>query len=160
MTLESLEKDINEMIPTLFAMAREATWNKISENHKFILSEIKDGKIIDEQRKIDIKANDKKTPKTLTELMPELRELYTNIYDINLHIYKATKNLIIIDFRYYPRTSLDREYRIKVLNYPTMLHCKIFIPQFVSDKKEKFDINWEHKSLTNRFKRLMQKLHF
>ena len=40
MTLESLEKDINEMIPTLFAMAREATWNKISENHKFILSEI------------------------------------------------------------------------------------------------------------------------
>ena len=160
MTLESLENDINEMIPSLLAKAREVTWNKISENYKFILSEIKDDKSIDEQRKIDIKANNKKIPKTLKELMPELRELYSNMYDINLHIYKATKNLTTIDFRYYPRTSLDQDYGIKILDYSPMLHCKILIPQFVSDKKEKFDINWEHKSFMNRLKRLKQKLHF
>ena len=48
MTLESSENDINEMIPSLLAKASEVTWNKISENYKFILSEIKDDKSIDE----------------------------------------------------------------------------------------------------------------
>ena len=158
MTLDTLEKDINEVIPTLFEMARSLTWNNISENHKFILTEIKDNsENFHERRKKNKQENDKKNPISLTELMPTLRALYDNFYDINLHIYKSTKSLTIIDFRYYPKTSLDKDYRLKVLNNSPMLHCKVSMPTFLSYKKEKFDINWEHKSWLIKLKVLWQK---
>src|SRR6218665_1075452 len=81
---------------------------------------------------------------SLTELMPTLKKLYNNFYDINLHIYKSTRSITIIDFRYYLKSSLDQDFRLKVLDNPPMLHCKVAYPPWLSDKKEKFDINWEH----------------
>ena len=42
MTLTTLQEEIEEAIPDLFSMARGLTWNKISDNYKFILTEIKD----------------------------------------------------------------------------------------------------------------------
>jgi hypothetical protein len=42
MTLNTLEEEIQEAIPKLFSMAKELTWNKISDEYKFILTEIKD----------------------------------------------------------------------------------------------------------------------
>jgi hypothetical protein len=91
------------------------------------------------------KENDKKVPLTLIELMPALHSLYDNFYDINLHIYKAEKNMTIIDFRYYPKSSLDPNYRLKVLHNPPLFHCKVAHPPWLADRKKKFDINWEHK---------------
>lgn len=82
---------------------------------------------------------------TLEELMPGLQQLYDNFYEINLHIYRATKNMTIIDFRYFPKSGLDEDYRLRVLHNLPMLHCKVAQPPWLSDKKEKFDINWEHK---------------
>jgi hypothetical protein len=138
-------------IPKLLDMARSLTWNDISENCKFILTEIKDSdKTFHEQGKINKKENDKKKPMTLAELTPTLQGLYTSIYDINLQIYRATSTMTIIDFRYYLKSSLNEEYRQKVLYNPPMLHCKVPIPPWLLDKKEKFNINWGHNQwLTN-----------
>jgi len=146
MILSTLQDEIQEAIPKLFSIARELTWNKISDNYKFILTEIKDTeKNFHVQRKLLKKENDRKFPVTIQELLPALQRLYSNIYDINLHIYKATKSLTIIDVRYYPKPSLDADFRQKVFNDPPMLHLKVAIPPWVIDNDEKFDINWEHK---------------
>ncbi|MBN8851371.1 MAG: hypothetical protein J0H07_05890 [Sphingobacteriales bacterium] len=42
------------------------------------------------------------------------------------------------------KSSLDNDYRKKVFNDPPMLHLKVAIPPWATDKKEKFNINWEH----------------
>lgn len=159
MTLETLENEIKEAIPRLFEMARSLTKNKISDNYKLILTEIKNSsRNFHQQRKINKQISDKKNPLSLTELMPTLRILYDNFYDINLQIYKAKKDITIIDFRYYPKSSLDQNYRSKVLSNPPMLHCKVAHPPWLSDKKEKFDINWEHYEGLNRLRLFWLKL--
>ena len=146
MTSNTLQKEIEEAFPKLLDVARELTWNKISDNCKFILTEIKDSREnFHVQRQLRKKENDKQVPMTLTELMPTLQNLYDNLYDINLHIYRANRHLTIIDIRYYPKSSLDQEYRQTVLNNSPMLHCRIAQPPWLTDKKEKFDINWKHK---------------
>ncbi len=155
----TLEEKIQEAIPKLLDMARDLTWNNISGNCKFIVTEIKNNQdSFLEQRKLNKKMNDKKVPVTLTELTPKLQRLNDIVYDINLHIYKATKNTTIIDVRYYSKSSHDRDYQEKVLHKLPMLHCKVAMPPWLSDKKEKFDINWKHYEGLNRLKLIWLKL--
>jgi hypothetical protein len=159
MTLETLETEIKEAIPRLFEMARSLTRNKISDNYKLILTEIKDSsENFHQQRKINKLVNDKKVPMALVDLMPTLKKLYNNFYDINLHIYKAKRGITIIDFRYYPKSSLNEDFRLTVLDKPPMLHCKVAHPPWLTDKKEKFDINWEHYEGLNKLRLLWLKL--
>jgi hypothetical protein len=159
MTLETLETEIKEAIPRLFEMARGLTRNKISNNCKFILTEIKDSsENFHKRRKINKQISDKKVPVSLADLMPTLRMLYEDFYDINLYIYKATRDITIVDFRYYPKSSLDHDYRTKVSNKSPMLHCKVTHPPWLSDKNEKFDINWEHYEGLNRLRLFWLKL--
>ena len=89
---------------------------------------------------------------TLAELMPALQNLYEDFYDINLEVYKANKEVTIIDILYYPKSSLDPEYRQTVLHNPPMFHLKVSRPPWLGDKKKKFDINWEHKPWLIRWK--------
>lgn len=146
MTKDTLQKEIEEAIPKLLDIARELSWNKISDNYKFILSEIKDNKEnYHVQRVLIKKENDKKVPVTFSEIIGALQNLYDNLYDINLHIYKADKHLTVVDIRCYPKSSLDPFYRQKAINNPPTLHCKVAQPPWLTDKKGKFDINWEHK---------------
>lgn len=146
MTKHTLQKETEEAVPKLLDLARELSWNKISDNCRFILTEIKDSQEnFHVQRVLRKRENDRKVPMTLVELMPTLQNLYDDFYDINLHIYRATKSMTIIDFRYYPKSSLDQDYRQRVLHNPPMLHCKVAQPPWLTDKEEKFDINWEHK---------------
>lgn len=149
----TLEEDIRKTIPKLLDMARTLTWNNISDNCRFIVTEIKNGEEnFHEQRKLNKEMNDKKVPLTLSEIMPILQKLYDDFYDINLHIYKATKITTTIDIRYYLRSSLDQAYQEKALHKPPMLHCKVPMPPWLSSKKVKFDINWEHHEGLNRWK--------
>ena len=150
MTALTLQDNIKQAVSRLLEMAREMTHNEISNNYKFILTGIKSSRHnAHVERKLNKIENDKKSPVRLEEMMPTLQSLYENLYDINLHIYRATKELTVIDIRYYPKSSLDEDYRQKVQNNPPMLHCKIAIPFWLSDKKGKFDINWEHHERTN-----------
>jgi hypothetical protein len=145
MTSSTLQKEIEATVPRLLEMARELTWNKISDNCKFILSEIKnsDGNFQTE-RKLRIKENDLKVPVTLEELMPALQNLYNNVYDLNLYVYRSGKDLTIIDIRCYLKSSLDADYRAMVIDNEPMLHCKIPMPASPGSKNVKFDINWEY----------------
>ena len=146
MTANTLQKEIEEAVPILLEMARPLTWNKISDKCRFILNEIKENQEnLHKERQLKRKVNDKKIPVALAELMPTLLGLYDDFYDINLHIDRATKTMTVIDFRYYPKSSLDPEFRQIVVHNPPMLHCKVSLPPWLTDKKAKFDINWEHK---------------
>jgi hypothetical protein len=146
MTKDTLQKKIEEAIPKLLDLARELSWNKISHNCKFILTEIKDSQEnFHVQRVLGKKENDKKVPVTFPEIMPLLQTLYDNLYDINLYIYRAGNQLTVIDIRYFPKSSLDPQYRQKILHSAPTFHCKIAKPPWLTDKKEKFDINWENK---------------
>src|SRR5688572_19552588 len=145
MTSNTLEKEIEAAVPNLLDVARVLTCNKNSDNCKFILTEIKDSQEnFHVQRQLRKKENDKKVPVTLAELIPTVQNFYDNLYDINLHIYRANRHLTVIDIRYYPKSSLDQEFRQKVLHDPPMLHCKVAQPPWLTDQK-KFNINWEHK---------------
>ena len=144
MTPTPLHNQIEEAVPKLLAMAKEMTWNKLSDNCKFILTEIKESQEdFHVQRQLRKQENDKKIPVSLQVLMPTLQSLYDDFYDINLYIYKATKKLTIIDIRYYPKSSLAEDFRQNVLHRLPMFHCKVSLPPWLSEKKEKFDINWE-----------------
>jgi hypothetical protein len=145
MSPATLQEEIEKAIPILLNMARDLSWNKISDNCQFILSEIINSDTTGhEERDRRLEENKKKTSVAFSEIMPMLRHLYDNLYDINLHIYKSSKKLTIIDIRYYRKSSLDEDYRQKIINDPPMLHCKVSLPPWLSDKKEKFNINWEH----------------
>lgn len=159
MTSSTLQKEIEEAVPKLLDIARELTRNKISGNCKFILTKIKDSQEnFHVQQLLRKRENDKKVPVLLQALMPTLQSLYDNLYDINLHIYRVTKEVTIIDIRYYPRSALDQAYRQKVLHNPPMLHCKVTTPPWLYGQKEKFDINWEHSEGLNRLRLFWMKL--
>ena len=146
MTSNTLRYEIEKAVPKLLDLAKELTWNVCSDNCKFILTEIKDSEEnFHMQRVSRKKENEKKVPVAFSELMPTLQNLYDNLYDINLYIYKSDRLLTVVDIRYYPKSSLDEEYRQKVSHNPPMLHCKVAHPPWLTGKNEKFDINWEHK---------------
>ncbi len=145
MTLHILQKQIEESVPKLLDIARGLTWNKFSDNCKFIVTEIKNSeKSSHIQRQLRKKENDLKTPAPLQELMPTLQHLYENLFDINLYIYRAEKKLTVIDIRYYSKSSLEPSYKQQVMHEQPMFHCKISMPPWLGNKKDKFDINWEH----------------
>ena len=144
MTKDSLQKEIEEAVPKLLHLARELTWNYISDNCEFILTEIKNGQEnFHVERQLINGENDKKIPLPFQEIIRTLENLYDNLFDINLYIYEAKKNATIIDIRYYLKSSLDKDYMQKVITNHPMLHCKVSMPRWLSDNKEKFDINWE-----------------
>ena len=80
MTSDTLQQEIQEAIAELLNMARAMSWNKISDNCKFILTEIKDSnRSFNDQRTFLKKENDKKTPLLLQQVMPILKSLYKKI---------------------------------------------------------------------------------
>lgn len=139
----------------LLQLAKASSFNRISENCVFILSEIEETSMsFSEQRNIRKKENDKKVPRALSEILPDLLDMYMAIYDFNLYVYKSTQRETIIEIQYYPKSSLDERFRKTIAENAPMLHCKVAIPSYVAakDEKEKFDINWEHNTLSHRWK--------
>lgn len=153
MKKENLYKEISDAVQSLLKMARESSFNNISDNCKFIISEIKHSdKNFFEQNKIRKIDNDKKTPKPLIDTIVELETMYANLYDINLYVYKADSHSTIIEIQYFPRSSHDLEYQKISATQETMLHCKVAVPVYASDNKEKFDINWQLGTLNHKWK--------
>ena len=102
----------------------------------YIVSEIKnDSRNFKIQRLERNKANRKKKPVTLKNAKSELKSIYENPYDIDLEIYKSRKNKTIVDIRYYSKSALESDHYEKVKNNEPMLHCKVGIPPYTTDKK-------------------------
>ncbi|WP_425077897.1 hypothetical protein [Psychroserpens sp. S379A] len=150
MNKENLEQNLKEASSTLLEMARSSCWNKISDNTSYIISEItNDNRSILDKRIERKKVNEKKKNKSLEQITAELKDIYENLYDINLYIYKSKKKSTIIEIQYYPKSSLELDFYETVKRNEPMLHCKIPRPFYVtespnSNKTEpKFDVNWE-----------------
>jgi hypothetical protein len=139
MTLIAFEESLTNMYASLLKMAKEITYNNISDNCRFILNEIKnsDTNSFEGQRK-RIKENNKQPKVDFKEVVMQLLKIYPNLYDINLYIHKSTKHLTVIDIRYYLKSSLGEEFEEKEKNNAPMIHCKISLPPYQSEKKEKF----------------------
>jgi hypothetical protein len=153
MTPIAFEESLTNILASLLKMAKETTYNNISDNYTFILNEIKnsDTNYFEGQRK-RIKENNRQPKIDFKEVVKQLLKIYPNLHDINFYIHKSTKHLTHIDVRYYLKSSLGEEFEQKEKNNAQMIHCKISIPPYQSDKKEKFDINWEHQTISTRWK--------
>jgi len=80
-TSNRLENEIREAVPKLLEMARELTWNRISDNCRFILSEIKNSELnAFEQIRLRKKENDRKTLGSLTDIECFLESIYDDLY--------------------------------------------------------------------------------
>ncbi|MVO08107.1 hypothetical protein GOQ30_02880 [Flavobacterium sp. TP390] len=151
MNKENLENKITDATSRLITMASDFCWNTLSKNCYYILSEIDEtiGKILFEKNKIRKKVNEVKTPKHLEEITQDLALLYTNLYDINFYIYKATKDKTIIEIKYFLKTSHTKDFYETIKNNDSMWHCKVAIPPYLSSigkpikEKKKFDVNWQ-----------------
>ena len=160
-TKNNLELNLKEATSTLLEMARNSCWNNISENTSYIISEIKnDSRNFNIQRIKKNQVNRKKKPVSLEKITTELISIYQNLYDINLEIYKSQKNKTIVDIRYYPKSALESDYYEKVKNNEPMLHCKVRIPPYVSDKSKKFDVNWELGGIRHEWNKFIGKLKY
>ncbi|GAB5523848.1 MAG: hypothetical protein Roseis2KO_17200 [Roseivirga sp.] len=154
MDKENLHNDLRRATGNLLEMARDASWNSISDNCLYIIREINHdtAKNFFERRKIRKRVNRKKEPKTLNSVVSELERIYENLYDVNLLVYKSTAQLTIVEIQYYPKSLLDKDYFEEVKDKESMLHCKVSIPPYSRDEKSKLDINWELGGLRHSWK--------
>ena len=143
-TKNNLEQNLKEATSTLLEMAKNSCWNKISNNTSYIISEKVNIEQNSFQKRIERKkANNKKKTKSLEQITAKLKDIYENLYDINLCIYKSQKENTIIEIQYYLKSSHESEFYETVKNNNPMLHAKIGIPPYVNNKTEKYDVNWE-----------------
>ena len=153
--------NLKEATSNLLEMARNACWNKISDNTSYIISEIKNDSRNFKRQRIDRnKTNREKNPMTLEKATAELKSIYENLYDINLEIYKSRKEITIIDIRYYPKSALDNSFYETVKENRPMLHCKIELPNYLKDENEKFDINWHLGGIQHEWNNFLGKIRF
>ena len=152
MTIETLDIEIKKAIESLHSMTKDFAFNLISKDYVFILSNINDFKSENVyKRRLERKRiNNKKKPISFDPAINELKSIYNDLYDINLYIYKSKKKYTIIEIQYFPKSSLDKDFLKTVIDNEPMLHCKVSMPQYRSDKK--FDINWEHGGLKHHWK--------
>lgn len=145
MTKENLRNDIANATEKLLDMARDHSWNTISNNCLYIISEIKysNEKNLFEQRKTRKKVNRNKKPQPLQLVASELESIYEKLYDVNLYAFQSTSKQTVVEVQYCLKSSLDTDYLEKVKDNEPMLHCKVAIPPYLNDNKSKFDINWE-----------------
>lgn len=141
----ALYKELEEATAKLLEMAHDSCWNTISDNCEFILTEINEDKESNyyDERKLSRTENLNKTPTTLKQVVDELQNIYLKLYDVNLFIFHSMKHKTIIDIRYFLKSKLNPDYQQKIKDNRPMLHCKIGIPPYQTNKEAKFDINWE-----------------
>ena len=158
---DNIEQSLKEASSALLEMVRNSCWNKISNNTSYIISEI----INDERNFFDKrikrkKANEKKNPKSLVQITAELKDIYENLYDINLYVYKSKKESTIIEIQYYPKSSLESDFYETVKSNEPMLHCKIGLPHYQKNNNEKFDVNWELGGIRHVWNNLLGKMRY
>ena len=142
-------------------MAEKSCWNTISENTSYIISEIKNDQLNFAEKRIERKKiNDKKNPKSLEKIASELKVIYENLYDINLHLYKSKKNESIIEIQYFPKSAHEPDFYETVKNNEPMLHSKIGIPNYRKNETDKFDVNWELGGIRHEWNNFLGKIRY
>lgn len=153
MKKEDIYKDLEAATFSLLEMAREECWNKISNNCIYYLS--KESEYSYDITSLDLRRRSVYKNKTLLPLeviAQSLEEIYIDLYDVNLYIFKAEKKQTIIEIRcdfkhkFDPNNIAEKEYYEFIKCDPPMLHCKIAIPPYAKkdyeSENEKYDVNW------------------
>lgn len=136
----SLKIQLKESTNTLLELARETCWNTLSNDCVYLITKISES----DDREIKKKKLPKNTKLlSLEELATELEKIYHQIYDLCFFIYQAEKSRTIIELQYFPKSSLDLEFLLKVQDQPPMIHHKIRMPPCWQDRTKRFDVNWE-----------------
>lgn len=96
---KDLEENIKLTVSSLEILIKEKCFNKISNNYLYILSNINDFENTNfhEQKKISNRINNKKTPVKIDHALKVLSEIYSDLYDVNLYVFKAKKNITVIE---------------------------------------------------------------
>ncbi len=159
MKKESLYTELSEAVQSLLKLARESSYNNISDNCFFIILETKHDYINSFERNILRKIeNKRKKAKTLLKITDELEFLYPNIYDVHLYIYKAKKNSTIIEIEYSPRSSSISDNNKDIQPQEPRIYCQVPIPIYSYYKKDKFDINWQLNTVNHKWRMFLWKL--
>ena len=77
-----------------------------------------------------------------------------------MYIYKSKKESTIIEIQYYPKSLLESEFYETVKNNNPMLHCKVGIPNYRKNDREKFDVNWELGGIRHEWNIFLGKIRF
>jgi hypothetical protein len=142
------EAQVRQATQQLLAMARTLTWNGISDNCVFILSEIQDSQDnLHVQRRNMVLENKAKHPQPLQAILLDLSRIFSESYDINFYIFRAERKRTIIDVRFYSKSALTTSFRQQVADNPSMLHAKVTLP--LHHQKGKFDINWAYHEVSD-----------
>lgn len=148
-TKDTLAQHLAEATDSLLAMARELTWNAISANCLYIVTNYQEKEEFDIRGKVEKARYKKLVPQHLAEIMPQMLKLYPVLYDIILFVHKASNECTLIEIEYYPKSALDEDYRKTIEGNPPMLHCKVAHPFYSHfNGKKKFDINWQNNSFS------------
>ncbi|MDR6922314.1 hypothetical protein [Chryseobacterium sp. 2987] len=144
MTFESIKEDINNSLGSLLTHAKDCSWNTISPNIGFIVSDFNEFKGANsfERSMSRNKVNNSKKLLSLESAVEMLKKEYDDLYDINLYIFRAFRNETIIEIQYYRKSNFEPDYFETVKDSQPMLHAKIALPSYASEGG-KFDVNWE-----------------
>ncbi len=145
--------DIMHFIEQLVALVEKSCWNKLNNSYSFILSKIINiGGDFNEKREKRNELNKLKKPLDIRQASLKLEKLYPDLYDVSFFVYKATKKDTTIEIQYFLKSSLDKEYFEKIKNNEPILNCKVSIPFYLTNKNDKFDVNWELGGLRHKWK--------
>lgn len=159
MTTETLSATLAQATANLLKMARETTWNTISEEVRYVIRKTdlaENGNLIDSNR-MRKQILDAAPVLTFEQALETLREQYPHLYLIHLYIFRALRNRTIVEIELMEKNQLEGDYRLTVEEKVPEWHCKVAIPPYQSAAKEKFDINWPVGSWEYRWKMFWRK---
>ena len=156
-TKENLNLQIKEATNTLLEMAKEHSWNKISNEVRYVINtvktEITEVENLFDRNRMRKKILEGKERVNLDSAIKQLKSDFDNIYLIELYVFKAKKNETIVEIEILEKSQLEDEYRKTVADKSPMLHCKVAIPPYKGLKgKGKFDINWQLETIEYKWK--------
>jgi hypothetical protein len=151
MKSDTIKIDILNASNSLLTIARDLTHNSISDNFVFIIRIVdKDFNKISsfyERNKLRNIINNSKPVLTIDNATKELENIFDQIHEINLYIYKSENIKTIIEIEV---TIFDKS--ISPKKEIPQLHCKVPIPPYASQTNEKFDINWQLETFGSKWK--------
>jgi hypothetical protein len=159
MSKQTLETDLKRSLANLFKLVEKFCWNKLSQNCLYIISDFNefDSPNHNEYCKTRKAVNRKKNPQDLHYAIHELEKEYSDLYDITLYVFRAKRNLTIIEIQYFRKSNLDQDHFATIKDSPPMFHTKISSPIYARDHDIKFDVNWESMNIRHNLNLLIHR---
>ena len=153
MNEQEFEREIKDATVKLIDLAKKSCYNNISSDLKYILANVReyntDQGLFDELKWKRI--NHKKTPLNFQEVILDLKDKFSDLYDVKLLIYKALKECTIVELRYCLKSIMSKSGETNKNREP-VITCSVSIPQYAADSNKKFDINWKHGGFQHNWK--------